>query len=262
MRPKKTKRASLEGKKKLFFEIGLLLALIVAYSVIEVRSYDANPSDLGIFGESGEDQNIIEEEIPITERQKHLPPPPPPSAIPYTQDVLDVVDDNTILAEELQIGTSEIDPDEESFPTTEYVEGGVGTGVSIGEVIEEEESDEIIPFSAVESKPVFPGCESLQNDKQALRTCFEQKVLGHIKKKFRYPAVAKEMGVQGRVFVYFVVNKKGSIEDIKILRKIDKSLEEEALRIVRTLPKMKPAHQRNKPVRTSFVVPIVFALAK
>ena len=165
-------------------------------------------------------QDEDNEEIPITEQIKTPPPPPPPVQAP-----------------------TEIDKDE--IVEVEEVE------------IEEEFDDVDVPFAVIEDVPIFPGCE--KENKSELRNCFQEKINKHILKNFRYPEVAQEMGIQGRVFVNFIIAKDGSIIDIK-MRGPDKNLEKEAKRIISLLPQMIPGKQRGRPVRVPFSIPITFRL--
>ena len=81
-----------------------------------------------------------------------------------------------------------------------------------------------------------------------------------IQKNVRYPAIAKEYGIQGKVFVQFIVDKSGAVTNVKIVRGVDKHLDAEAVRVVKSLPKYKPGKQRGKPVRVMFTIPINFTL--
>ena len=121
--------------------------------------------------------------------------------------------------------------------------------------VEEVEEDIDVPFSVIEDVPVFPGCEGA-SDKRA---CFNEQMQKHIRKNFRYPEIAQEMGIQGRVAVMFTIQKDGSIGNIR-LRGPDKNLEAEARRIIEKLPKMTPGKQRGRAVRVPFSIPIMFKL--
>jgi len=92
-----------------------------------------------------------------------------------------------------------------------------------------------------------------------MRNCFQEQINKHIKKHFRYPDIAQEMGIQGRVYVNFIISQDGSITQIKI-RGPDQNLEAEAKRIISLLPAMTPGKQRGRPVRVPFSIPIVFRL--
>ncbi|MCH1595904.1 MAG: energy transducer TonB, partial [Flavobacteriaceae bacterium] len=182
-----------------------------------------------------EDQ--LDEEVPMTEQIKTPPPPPPPAA----PEVIEVVEDEEEV-EETIIESTETSQEEEVIEIEE---------VEVDEV----EEDISIPFAVIEDVPVFPGCEGA-SDKKA---CFQQQMQKHIRKHFRYPEIAQEMGVQGRVNVMFVIQRDGSIGGIR-MRGPDKNLEAEALRIINLLPNMTPGRQRGRPVKVPFSIPITFRL--
>ncbi|MBC9798440.1 M56 family metallopeptidase [Sinomicrobium weinanense] len=112
-----------------------------------------------------------------------------------------------------------------------------------------------VPYAVVDEVPVFPGCENAENP----RECFQESLLKHIRKNFRYPEKAQEQGIQGRVSVMFTINKEGDITDIK-MRGPSPFLEEEARRIIKLLPHMTPGKQKGKPINVPFSVPITFKL--
>ena len=128
----------------------------------------------------------------------------------------------------------------------EDVEADQDTEVAIVEMTEEEEEEEAEVFFIVENMPEFPGGDL------ALRK--------HIAENVKYPEIAKENGLSGKVFVQFVINQKGEVENVKIARGVDPALDKEAIRVVQNLPKWKPGSQRGKPVRVSYTVPINFQL--
>ena len=123
--------------------------------------------------------------------------------------------------------------------------------------VEEEFEDIDVPFAVIEDVPVFPGCESVAKSQR--RACFQEQMNKHIRKNFRYPDIAQEMGIQGRVYVNFIIAKDGSITNIR-MRGPDKNLENEAARIIGRLPKMTPGKQRGRAVRVPFSIPITFRL--
>ncbi|MDA9893842.1 energy transducer TonB, partial [Flavobacteriaceae bacterium] len=127
------------------------------------------------------------------------------------------------------------------------------------EIVEvEEEFEEVdVPFAVIEDVPIFPGCEKV--DKSQRRDCFQEQMNKHIRKNFRYPEIAQEMGIQGRVYVNFIIAKDGQITNIR-MRGPDKNLEKEAQRIISKLPSMTPGKQRGRPVRVPFSIPITFRL--
>ena len=123
--------------------------------------------------------------------------------------------------------------------------------------IEEEYYYIDVPFAVIEDVPIFPGCEKVKKSKR--RDCFQEQMNKHIRKNFRYPEIAQEMGIQGRVYVNFVIGKDGNISNIR-MRGPDKNLENKANRIISKLPKMTPGKQRGKAVRGPFSIPITFKL--
>ena len=234
MQSKKSPKADLEGRRGTFSLIGLIVAILVVIVAFEWRTYEASLMDLGSLN-----LELEEEIIPITEREKKPPPPPPPPP-----EVIEVVEDDVEIEKELEIQDQDFDEEE------------------VFEVIEQpEEEEDIAPmnFMVVENKPVYPGCEKYKNAEEQYN-CFQQMIAQHIKNTFKYPPIAKDMGVQGKVFVNFVIDKNGKITNPQVVRSVDKHLDAEALRIVALLPKMTPASQRGKSVPVSFTVPINFKL--
>lgn len=233
MEPKKNPKADLRRNSGLYFVFGLALVMALVYAALEWKTYDkGNEYDISL---NVEDQ--LDEEVPMTEQIKTPPPPPPPAA----PEVIEVVEDEEEV-EETVIESTETSQEEEIIEIEEVE-------------VEEVEEDIDVPFAVIEDVPVFPGCESA-SDKRA---CFNEKMQQHIRKNFRYPEIAQEMGIQGRVNVMFTIQKDGSIGNIRY-RGPDKNLEAEALRIIERLPKMTPGKQRGRPVRVPFSIPITFKL--
>lgn len=233
MEPKKNPKADVGKNSSLYFVIGLAAVLALVYGAMEWKKYDkANDYDIAL---NVEDQ--LDEEVPMTEQIKTPPPPPPPAA----PEVIEVVEDEEEV-EETVIESTETSQEEEVVEIEEVV-------------VEEVEEDISVPFAVIEDVPVFPGCENAANKKD----CFQEKMQDHIRKNFRYPEIAQEMGVQGRVNVIFVIQKDGSIGDIR-MRGPDKNLEAEAMRIIQKLPKMTPGKQRGRAVKVPFSIPITFKL--
>ena len=115
-----------------------------------------------------------------------------------------------------------------------------------------------VDFTNIESMPIMPGCESLVNmDNQHQKDCFGQAVMIHVGQNFEYPAEAIAQEIQGRVLVYFIVEKDGSLSSFEVLRGVHPLLDEEALRVVKSLPHAtSPAYVDGVPVRMSFIAPI------
>lgn len=114
-----------------------------------------------------------------------------------------------------------------------------------------------VPFAVIDEVPVFPGCEKMPDD--AKKDCFQEKMNEHIRNHFQYPAIAQEMGIQGRVYVQFTINENGIVENTR-LRGPDPLLEEEVRRIVSLLPQFTPGKQDGNPVKVPFSLPVNFKL--
>lgn len=227
MELKKAPKADMESKKNLFFMIGLVASLGITLMAFEYTSKSEKAGSLGNLNA----MTIEEEIIPITREQEIKPPPPPPP--PKVVEVLNIVDDDVKIEDDLQI-------DSEADDNTLI---NVAPVISAKEEVEEEEAQ---VFFIVEDMPEFPGGE------MALRT--------YIANAIKYPVIAQENGIQGKVYVTFVVGKDGSVSNASIARGVDPSIDKEALRVVNTLPKWKPGKQRGKPVNVSYTVPINFVL--
>jgi protein TonB len=123
--------------------------------------------------------------------------------------------------------------------------------------VEEVEEDIEVPFSVIENIPVFPGCENRAKAEQ--RTCFENAIKAHVRKNFKYPDAALELGIYGKVYVLFIIDDTGYVAKIKS-RGPDKILEKESERIINYLPKMIPGKQRGIAVSVPYSIPISFVL--
>ena len=235
MQLKKTPKADLTKNSSLYFAIGLASVLLFSWVAIEWKTYEKSAFDYEALNVDDED----DEEVPITEQIKTPPPPPPPPPAP---EVIEIVEDEEDI-EETVIESTETD--QEEIVEVEDID------------VEDDFEDVDVPFAVIEDVPLFPGCEKVAKSER--RKCFQEQINKHIRKNFRYPEIAQEMGVQGRVYVNFIISKDGSITNIR-MRGPDKNLEKEAKRIISKLPKMTPGKQRGRPVRVPFSIPISFRL--
>jgi protein TonB len=231
MQLKKNPQSDLRNYSSLLFALGLCIVLLVSWRAIEAKTYEAQYDYESLNVDDDDD-----EEIPITEQIKTPPPPPPPPA----PEIIEVVEDEEEI-EETIIESTETDQEE----IVEEVE------------VMEEELDLDIPFAIIEDVPLFPGCERVAKSQR--RKCFQEKIMKHINKNFRYPEFAQKTGIQGRVFVQFMIGKDGDISGIRT-RGPHSILEREANRIISLLPKMKPGTQKGRLVRVPFSIPITFRL--
>lgn len=238
MELKKNPKADISRNSGLFFVAGLALVMFLTWQALEYKKYD----DLVDYDISQNIDDLLDEEVPMTEQIKTPPPPPPPPA----PEIIEVVEDEADVPETV-IKDTESNEDEVVAEVAD---------IEVAEVVE----DLDIPFSVIEDVPIFPGCESEKSKgSKALRDCFQTMMFKHINKNFRYPEISQEMGVQGKVYVNFVIQKDGSIGSVK-MRGPDKNLEAEAARIIAKLPKMTPGKQRGRAVRVPFSIPITFKL--
>jgi len=221
---KKSESANIEKKKGAYFAIGLLFTLAIVLALFEYKTF---PTEIQQLGQLHLD--VMEEEvIPVS---TVAPPPPPPPPAPTTQ--IEIVEDDVEIEDELEIEDMEI---EEDTKVEEIV-------------IEDEPEEEVVEeeiFTIVENMPEFPGGT--------------KKLFQYLGKNIKYPAMAKDAGIKGKVYVTFVVDKDGSIADVKVLRGIGGGCDEEALRVVKSMPKWSPGKQRGKPVRVQYNLPINFIL--
>ena len=241
MELKKNPKANVGRNSSLYFAVGLNVMLLLTYLGLEHKTYEKEATKIDIL--MLDDQ--FDEDIPITTIDL-LPPPPPPPAQQMVSEVItiveDVVDVEESVIQSTEIGQDDIIDDRE-------------VGVEDVAVVEVEEDIEV-PFAVIEQVPQFPGCTG--NNKE-LRACFERKIQEHLLKNFRYPAAAAELNIQGKVYVFFLIDKTGKVTKVKS-RGPDKLLETEAERIVDLLPRMVPGKQRDKPVGVPYSIPINFKL--
>jgi periplasmic protein TonB len=228
MEIKKSEKANLEKKKGLFLQIGLATVLALLLIAFEWTTREVSTGSLGELTEV-----VMEEEIiPITRPEEIQPPPPPPP--PQITEILEIVEDDVEIDDDLFI---------------DDVEARADTRIEISRMIVEEEAEvgEAEIFFIVEDMPDFQG-----GGQDAFRN--------YIAQNLRYPQIAAENGIQGRVFVQFVVNADGTVSNAEVVRGVDPSLDREALRVVMSSPRWTPGRQRGEPVRVAFTFPINFVL--
>lgn len=226
MEIKKSSKADLESKKNIFFEIGLLVAVASVFLAFEWKTSYTETSDFITVSWEPEEEIMI----PITQ---NLPQPPPPPPALLTFNFIDLVED-TFLESDVEL----TDPED-------IVSDSPTSSLNSLSNYEDEETDEVIPFVPVEDMPQFNG-----DLKQWL------------KRNLNYPSIAAEMNIQGKVFIQFVVEKDGSISNIKVMRGVDESLDKEAVRVIQSMPKWIPGKQRGKAVRVAYHLPITFELLR
>lgn len=237
MKPKKNPQLDLRRNSLLYFFVGMTLVLLMAYLALEWKTYYSN--DVWDVGNLKVDEELIEDATILK-----LKLPDPPKSKIQTPPKIEIAENDEDITETF-IEPNDVNQDSEVADIEDVA-------------VAEEEIMEEIPIVLVENAPVFPGCENEKTEEDK-RDCFQAMVQKHIRKNFRYPDPAKEMGLQGRVSIMFTIEKDGSIDNVR-LRGPHKSLEEEAARIISKLPTMKPGQQRGVPVKVSYSLPITFKL--
>ena len=239
MKSKKNPKVDLNGWSNTFFLFGLAVMLLVAWQGLEWETPVSDNLGQELFV-GGDD---LEMDIPITEALNQPPPPPPPPAA-VIPEVINVVQD-TELVEETVFESTETDQNME-----------IVTIESIEEVVEEEEIAPV-PFAVIEDVPIYPGCEIYEeNDKR--KSCLAEKVMVFVQQGFNTD-LASELGLDGRqrISVQFKIDRNGDVVDVRA-RAPHPRLEQEAIALVSSLPKMVPGKQRGKPVGVLYALPILF----
>jgi len=234
---KKNPKAVIENYSKIFFQIGLVLTLVIINFMMEYKTYDVdNSNGLGVVNMTEE----IKEDIPIIIQQVL---PPLPQTAPVIMEQIKVVEDD-IKIEESIIESTETDEKTAVFKSN----------TEIVEVREKEEIVEDIPFVLIEDVPVFPGCKG---NNAELKKCFSNKIAAFFGKNFD-PALTQELGLspgKKKIYVVFKINNKGKIGTVNA-RAPHPLLEKEVTRIISSLPEMKPGRQRGMPVTVTYSLPI------
>jgi len=227
MEQKKTKKANLENKTSLFFQIGLIIALIVSLVALEWTSGQRRESAFDGMTEEA----IEEEQIPVTEETPPEEMPPPEVTV---TDLFEIVEDDVVINNEVKFEDDETSEDKV-----------VEIYAPVLQAEEEATEDEI--FVIVEDMPKFKGGDI-------------NKFREWVQKRVRYPEVAAENGIQGRVFITFVVEPNGNVSNVSVTRSVDQLLDDAAKEAVAASPKWEPGMQRGRPVRVRYSIPIIFQL--
>lgn len=231
MEVKKTSRSNLENKRFIFREIGFIVALSMVFFAFETKYYQEEAKEISFPVETSD----IEEILPVFVPQRASQPLPKISVKPL--DFIEIVENEMDFENEMDV----VDDNEN---TKGSLTGKATDWQSeYGNTDETGEGDGDIPFITVEKMPRFNG---------DLNTW--------LRKNLRYPARCAEMGIGGKVFIEFVVEKDGSISSINVVRSADPDLSQEAIRVVKAMPKWIPGMQRDKAVRVRFTIPITFQL--
>lgn len=225
MRSKKSSRANLEKRRSMFFQIGVLSALAVVLLAFEWSVPETTIENWNVMTDP--DVPVAEVDITFPEEEKEVKPP--------QQKVID----------EIKVVEEEIIPEDQ--PDIEFIEN-IDVDIPIVDLIEEEVSDEVIPFPIIEKKPEFPGGLDAYAKFIATETVYSEN--------------AKEAGLKGTVYVSFIIDENGKVTNVEIARGIHEWLDDEAIRVVKSMPDWKPGEQRGKPVKVSFMSQFKFILTE
>lgn len=225
MELKKKPEANLEKRRGLFLVSGYIVALALVLVAFEWKTYEKTVASLGQL----EMEDIEQEEIPITEQEVTPPPPPPPPPAPE----IEIVEDDTEIEEEVEIMD---------------VEAEMETAIEIFEAPIEEEEEEEAPeiFQIVEQMPKYPGGDA--------------ELYKYINSQIKYPEIARENGLEDRITIRFVVDEKGNVSQVTVVRGKYDILNTEAERVVKMLKGFEPGRQRGKPVKVWYTLPVLFKL--
>ncbi|NLX67251.1 MAG: energy transducer TonB [Bacteroidales bacterium] len=224
---KKSPKANLERHRNTYILMGMVLGISLLFFAFEwsteTRKLDENVLVADV---------TAEEEIEITRREPPPPPPPPPPE-PETPEIIEVVEEKVDTRMEIK------SEDDQSQRQTEIYIPPPPPKPKVEEVTEE-------IFVVVEEQPEFPGGQAA--------------MMKFLSDNIKYPVIAQENGIQGRVICNFVVERDGSITDVQVVRGQDPSLDREAVRVIQQMPRWKPGKQRGSAVRVRFTLPVVFRL--
>lgn len=246
MQIKKNPKKDIRRWSLLFFQLGLILVLIVSWRAIESKTYEKKEKEEEIVEVKYND--LEPEDVVVTERpQQNTPPPPPP---PKAPEVIKVVDDDEDIEEDEPETVEDIDE-----PKVEVADiSEIDSAPDEGDI---EEEIETVPFQAIQDVPLFPGCEKYK-DNAKRKQCMSESIQKFVNKRFNAD-LASDLGLSGvtRINVQFTVDEHGDVTDV-MARATEPELEDEAKRVVNMLPSMQPGKQRDRAVRVIYQLPIVF----
>lgn len=237
MKFKKNPNIDIGKSRSLYFALGIAVIMLITYLGMNYKSSKKIAQDLVVLNVTIEEEN----EIPIT-AFKSPPPPPPPTVAPV---VIEIIENEEDIVETV-IESTEMDETE----AIEEIE------VKVEEIKVEEIEEEIeVPFTIIENVPIYPGCEHKKTNSER-KKCMSENLYRYVNKKFN-DGLAADLGLTGsfRINVVFKIDKKGHVVEVRA-RAPHPALAKEAEKVVKSLPKMKPGIQKNRPVTVSYALPI------
>ena len=233
MEVKKHHKHNIDKNSGIYFSLGLALVLFLTYLILEWKTYD-NGQEWDI--ELSQVEELDLELVPVIKAEKPKP------KIVKAPPIIDIIENDEDKIETV-VAATDVDQNTAVIPLDSI------------QVMDPDLEEEEVPFILIEEVPIFPGCE----DAKDKRACFQDMIMKHVRQHFRYPELAVDMGLQGRVNIGFIIERDGSIANIR-MRGPHKILEEEAGRIISKLPQMTPGKQRGKAVKVPFMMPVTFKL--
>jgi protein TonB len=238
--------------KRHYVAIVVMLIVVVFVAILPslieaVKSKDKIDNVSGVTELSNLKLEDQVKEQDIIRQQEATPPPPLKSTIKFTPPV--ITDAKDIKEEDEMKSQTELNESKVTVSVADVKGTDDKHGVDIADlkdhkvVVQEEEEK---PFVGVEQMPQFPGGE--------------RELMGFLSKNLKYPTIAAENGIQGRVTLRFVVSKTGEITDVNIIKGLDPSCDKEAVRVVKTMPKWIPGKQNGRNVPVYYTLPVVFRL--
>lgn len=228
MELKKSPKADLQSKKSIYFQIGLVISLVLVIGVFSVSQAEKVVERV-VTEVAMPEMDVMEITRPEEPRQ---PNDMPKQTVKVMSEILNIVKNDSKIVEDMFF----TDSDEDFIvQTVDY--GGTAEGVV----------SEDVPFYHVEQMPKFQGGEV---------TKFRSWVFSKVK----YPELAQQNNIQGRVMLSFVIERDGSLTNIEIITSPDRLLSDEAVRVVKSSPKWEPGKQRGVPVRVKYNLPVDFRI--
>lgn len=226
MESKKNEKYDLEKRRPILFGVGMIISISLAITAFEWRTA-MEPVVYPM--EDNEDVWYVPDEIKITEHREPVPPEPKKEIKVELKEIIEIVEIELV-------SKTQPEPEVELGNIDDLIEKSAPTPVTVEEA----------PFEVVEERPSFPGGE--------------KELLKFLGENVKYPRLARNIGIEGRVTIQFIVEKDGSLTDITVIKGIGAGCDEEAIRVMKLVPNFSPGKQRGVPVRVRMMVPINFRL--
>lgn len=231
---------NLQKNTTLYFQVGLIVCLLVAYGLFEMKFETKVEPIADVYIPKDEDLYVFDEQFTTYEeevKQEEIKKKPVSYVEPIVREVEPTIETPEFITEAPVSNTPPLDPD--SVPDMKFDE------------------EVPIPILFIEQVPIYPGCENEKTNDDK-RKCMSDKITKLVQKQFN-ANLANDLGLTGRqtILTQFKIDNTGHVTDIKS-RAPHPELQEEAKRVINKIPEMKPGQQRNKPVGVIYSLPIIF----